>query len=140
MDQTAYPFVSRICLIIVIGVPLSLTACTGCARPSTHHSLSYRVQSIPLDLRVKLLENTRTQRVPELWGNKVRELYMRIVLVGALGKHIVVQRGALLAFQQQATQIGALRGVLHLLATHLNPVEVPQGRGNNAIGGASKFA
>src|SRR5262245_54260064 len=30
--------------------------------------------------------------------------------------------------------------MLHLFTTHLNAVEFPQGRGNNAIGSASKFA
>src|SRR5215471_14331595 len=35
MDQTAYPFVSRICLTVVIGVPLSLTAHTVGRVPGT---------------------------------------------------------------------------------------------------------
>src|SRR6266567_6031742 len=97
MDQTAYPFVSRICLIVVIGVLLSLTAYTRHVRPSARHSLWHRVQSVTLYLHVKLLEDTLAQRMPELWGNKVRQLDVRIVLIGALWQHIVIQRGALLA-------------------------------------------
>src|SRR5262249_9742767 len=78
--------------------------------------------------------------MPELWGNKVRQLDVRIGLVGAFWQYIVVQCGTLLTLQQQSTQIGALRGMLHLFSTHLNAIELPQSWGNDAIGGASKFA
>src|SRR5215510_11697911 len=99
MDETAYPFVSRICLIVVIGIPLSLTAHARRARPSARYFLCHRVQSVTLYLRVKLLEDPLAQRMPELWGNKVRQLNVQIVLVGAFWQHIVVQRGALLTLQ-----------------------------------------
>src|SRR5712692_11408830 len=73
---------------------LNATAYSSCSRraqPCTRHSLCHRVQSVALNLRVKLLEDTRAQRVPELWGNKMRQLHVRIGLVGALWQHIVVQ-------------------------------------------------
>jgi hypothetical protein len=63
---------------------------------AVHASLCHRVQAVTLNLRGKLLEDTLAQRVPELWGNKVWQLDVRIGLVSALWQHIVIQRGALL--------------------------------------------
>src|SRR2546428_9581722 len=116
MDQTAYPFVSRICLTVVIGVPLSLTIHTLGQAPGAGTSwvttragglvlrpscsfLAHRVQAVALDLRVKLLQDARTQRLPELWCDKIGQLHVRVVFICPLGQDIVVQGGTLLALQ-----------------------------------------
>src|SRR5712692_4581697 len=102
--------------------------------------LRYRAQPIAVDLRFKGLEDPLAQLVPELRRNKVRELHVRIVLVGALRQHIVVQGGALLAFQDEPTQIGALGRVHHFLTAQLDAIELPQRWDDDAIGGAGEFA
>ena len=74
-------------------------SCHKRVRSSMCQSLSHRVQAVTLDLRIKLLQDALAQRLPELWCDKMRQLHVRVVFVCALWQYIIVQGGALLAFQ-----------------------------------------
>ena len=65
---------------------------------------------------------------------KCVQLHVRVVLIGARGEDVVVQSGALFAFQKQAAQVGALGGVHEVGGGHLDAEQAAEGRLDDGVG------
>ena len=89
--------------------------------PKTAAFLCCSLQTVGSNLFVELLENACPQFLPECRCDKVRQLHVRIVLVTPSWENIFFQRGALLSFEHQPPQIGALRSVQHVIPADVHP-------------------